>query len=292
MLLTTREVAALLKVHPKHVYRLLKRGLPAHRVGDEWRFDEAEVRAYCRGRSEPEDAAAAPGVSVVAPSAPAPPLLAANGDVAIEALLAGARLGSGARLGLLSTDHAGAAALLRSRAVLVAGCHGDACPPELGDLALARMHLVEREVGLVFRRGRPVRSVSSLVGRAFASRASSAGVRAHLDDALAKAGVEPARALERATDFASHCEVTLAVCRGAAEIGLATRAWAERAGLGFLPLVSEGYGLVVRAEDVAHPLFVALCDEAQQGALRRRLSSDFGYVTRRTGELRAHAASR
>ncbi len=33
--LTTREVAELLRVHPKHVYRLRKRGLPAHRVGDE-----------------------------------------------------------------------------------------------------------------------------------------------------------------------------------------------------------------------------------------------------------------
>ena len=52
MLLTTRDVAALLKVHPKHVYRLLKRGLPAHRVGDEWRFDEDEVRRYCRARGD------------------------------------------------------------------------------------------------------------------------------------------------------------------------------------------------------------------------------------------------
>ena len=48
MLITTKEVAALLRVHPKHVYRLLKRGLPAHRVGDEWRYDEAEVLRWAR----------------------------------------------------------------------------------------------------------------------------------------------------------------------------------------------------------------------------------------------------
>src|SRR5580698_3844337 len=75
MLLTTREVAALLKVHPKHVYRLRKRGLPAHRVGDEWRFDEEEVRRYCRARGE--EAAPEGGDRREAP----PPLLAANGDV-------------------------------------------------------------------------------------------------------------------------------------------------------------------------------------------------------------------
>src|SRR5262249_59336677 len=70
MLLTTREVAALLKVHPKHVYRLRRRGLPAHRVGDEWRFDEDEVRRYARDRA---------GTVEIEPAARpvhAPPLLA------------------------------------------------------------------------------------------------------------------------------------------------------------------------------------------------------------------------
>ena len=32
LLLTTDEVAEVLRVHPKHVYRLLKKGLPARRV--------------------------------------------------------------------------------------------------------------------------------------------------------------------------------------------------------------------------------------------------------------------
>src|SRR4051794_27145097 len=44
-LLTTEEVASLLRVHPKHVYRLLKKGLPARRVGSEWRFERGEVLA-------------------------------------------------------------------------------------------------------------------------------------------------------------------------------------------------------------------------------------------------------
>src|SRR4029077_4565312 len=45
-LITTSDVARLLRVHPKHVYRLLRVGLPAHRVGGEWRFLTAAVLAW------------------------------------------------------------------------------------------------------------------------------------------------------------------------------------------------------------------------------------------------------
>ncbi|MCL2825491.1 MAG: helix-turn-helix domain-containing protein, partial [Polyangiaceae bacterium] len=41
--LTTTEVAAVLQIHPKHVYRLIKKGLPAHRVGGQWRFLSEEI---------------------------------------------------------------------------------------------------------------------------------------------------------------------------------------------------------------------------------------------------------
>jgi excisionase family DNA binding protein len=51
-LLTSAEVAQLLRVHPKHLYRLLRRGLPGHRVdGGHWRFDREEVLAWMRARS-------------------------------------------------------------------------------------------------------------------------------------------------------------------------------------------------------------------------------------------------
>src|SRR5579871_1044502 len=106
MLLTTREVAALLKVHPKHVYRLRKRGLPAHRVGDEWRFDEDEVRRYCRARGEEAASASEESPRENRPEGP-PPLLAGNGDVALEVLLDDARARKAPLVGLVQADHAG-----------------------------------------------------------------------------------------------------------------------------------------------------------------------------------------
>jgi excisionase family DNA binding protein len=158
MLLTTREVAALLKVHPKHVYRLLKRGLPAHRVGDEWRFDEDEVRRYCRSLGAGAEAPHSDASPV--PLQGPPPLLAGNGDVALELLLDEARARSAPLVGHVQADHAGGLALIRAGAVLLAGCHGEAIPADLAGLGLARVHVTEREVGLVFRRGLRLRSAS------------------------------------------------------------------------------------------------------------------------------------
>jgi excisionase family DNA binding protein len=302
-----------LKVHPKHVYRLLKRGLPAHRVGDEWRFDEAEVRRYCRTRGEEAtslsslappslsprslgpSASGSPAATLPlgAASSAMPPLCAANGDVALEVLLDTAR-DRGALVGHVQADHTTGLALLRRGAVLLAGCHGDV-PPEgaLPDgVSLARIHLAERELGLAFRRGLRLRRVSGLVGRRLATRAPTAGIRAHLDAALLAAGIELSRAYDGADVYRSHRDVVMAVLRDAAEVGLASRAWATTAGLGFLPLTSEAYGLVLRADDLGDPRVVALCEIAQSAAYRKTLRGDLGYEPRRTGEIRITAAAK
>ncbi|HPY20195.1 MAG TPA: helix-turn-helix domain-containing protein, partial [Polyangiaceae bacterium] len=51
--LTTAEVAALLRVHPKHVYRLLHQGMPARRVGGQWRFSRDAIQRWADQRGEP-----------------------------------------------------------------------------------------------------------------------------------------------------------------------------------------------------------------------------------------------
>jgi excisionase family DNA binding protein len=278
MLLTTKEVAALLKVHPKHVYRLLKRGLPAHRVGDEWRFDEQEVRRYCRTRGQEATDERATEAPV------APPLLAANGDVLLDALLDEALKRAAPLVGHVQADHGTGIAMLGRGAVLLTGCHGVRVPG-LGDAPVARVHLAEREVGLTFRRGLRVRRVSAIVGRRLASRPSTAGIRVHLDAALHADGIEAEPAYARAAAYASHRDVVMAVLRNDAEVGLASRGWAVRAGLGFFPLASEAYGLVLRARDLGDERVTSLCEIAMSAAYRRRLRADFGYDPRRSGDI-------
>lgn len=287
MLITTKEVAALLRVHPKHVYRLLKRGLPAHRIGDEWRFDEAEVLSWGRGApADPERA------SVSASSAgDAPPLLAGNGDAPVELILDELRQHGAPLLGLVQADHATGLALLERGTVLLAGCHGEAAPSEAARGKLAWIHLVTRELGLAFRRGMRLRRVSSIVGRHLASRPPTAGIRLRLDEALQRDGIDLDEAYAHAKLYRSHREAVMAVVRGDAEIGLASRGWATRAGLGFLPLVAEGYGLLLNAEALGDPRVVALCEVAQGAAFRRRLAQESGYESQRAGEIRFGARS-
>jgi putative molybdopterin biosynthesis protein len=114
-LLTTRDVAALLRVHPKHVYRLLKRGMPAVRVGDEWRYErEAVLGLAAQASRRVAQPAAVPAALLEQNPAPAlvtnpaasstpPPLLAANGDCAVELVLEALRDGGGRCWGSCST---------------------------------------------------------------------------------------------------------------------------------------------------------------------------------------------
>jgi molybdate-binding protein len=83
----------------------------------------------------------------------------------------------------------------------------------------------------------------------------------------------------------------MAVLRDEAEVGLASHAWAVAAGLGFLHLASEAYGLVLRAEDLGDPRVVALCEIAQSATYRKKLRGGFGYDPRKAGEIRVGARS-
>lgn len=45
--MSVKEVADYLQVHPSTIYRLLKRGtIPAFRVGSDWRFRKADLDAW------------------------------------------------------------------------------------------------------------------------------------------------------------------------------------------------------------------------------------------------------
>jgi excisionase family DNA binding protein len=284
-MLTTDEVAELLRVHPKHVYRLLKKGLPARRVGSEWRFDRAEVLRWSGAPepvpvSEPERAPPAPGG--------APSVIAANGDVAVLMLLRLVADGGPPLLGLVQTDMARGLALLEAGAVLATGAHAGGFPTHAGGERLARIHLVRREVGLVAPAGEPVPELTALSKLRFASRPESAGIREHLDAALRAAKLKPQTVHRKSQLLESHLEVVAAVAAGRADVGLASRGWAARLGLSFRAIASEAYGLLVKARDLGDARVVRLCEVAQGAAFREAVSAA-GYDAAGSGEIRYDA---
>ncbi len=304
-LLRSAEVASLLRVHPKQVYRLIEKGLPARRVGSEWRFLRAEVLEWSLSgggttpltgspAAPPEPASEAASVAAgVAKGATKNsggpwPLLAANGDQVIEVLLAALVRDGRSLLGFVQADRGVAMALLGQRRILLAGFHGGPPPSQLTEARLARLHLVQREVGLGFPASRRLRGVRDLAGLRLASRPGTAGVRGHLDRALAASRLSLEEMKTTAHEYRSHQETVCAVARGEADAALTTAAWAARLGLRFHALASEPYDLLLFAENLGHEAVLAACDVAQGAAFRRELGGIPGYDPERAGDIRYH----
>ncbi len=296
-MLTSAEVATLLRVHPKHVYRLLRDGLPARRVGGEWRFVRADVLEWSKtGASASSDASAVSGASEAADGPGsirrnderrivAPPLLAANGDVAVELLLQRLCERTSTPLGFVSADRDTGLELLARRKVLAAGTHGLVPPRDLAGDRLVQIHLVRRAIGLVTRKGDKPRTLAKLGKTRLASRPATAGVRLHLDAALRAEGLDPQLVHERAVLYASHRDVVCSIAAGAADLGIASAAWAARLDLAFTPMVDEPYGLTLFAEDLGDPRVVQLCELAQSASFRSALSAVPGYVAEGSGSI-------
>lgn len=279
-MLTTVEVAGVLNVHPKHVYRLLRRGLPGHRVGGDWRFDRDEVLRWATPSAVPTPVATTPAIVTTTPA-----LLAANGDLVVDALLE--LVGTTPPLvGFVRADRDRALELLDHGAVLLAGSHGRAFPTSLTGTRLARIHLVDREVGLVARPGKPVPTPARLSRLRFGYRPQSAGVVVHLERIAEQEGLDLRTLLRRALRLGSHRDVVFGVLRGELDVGLATRAWAEAVGLAFRTLAVESYGLLVRATDLPRPEVVRVCEVAGGAALRERLAAIPGYDGTGCGAIR------
>jgi excisionase family DNA binding protein len=284
MLLRTEEVAALLRVHPKHVYRLLKKGLPGRRVGGEWRFTREEVLAWSGGRPQGADAPAA-GVAEGSP----PSIVASTWDVAVMTLLSLAARRGPPLIGVVQADSGRAAELLQSGAVLAAGAHAGGLPTHLGVDRVARIHLVSREVGLLGPQGSKPPRLSDLMHLRLASRPASAGIRQYLDAALRAERLDPDKVHQNALLLGSHMDVVCAVVSGRAEVGIGSRAWGERAGLSFQPLATEAYGLIVKAKDLGDPRVVRLCEVAQGSEFRSATGAITGYDVTGAGDIRYDA---
>jgi putative molybdopterin biosynthesis protein len=146
------------------------------------------------------------------------------------------------------------------------------------------------EQGLVFAAGNPkgIQGAGDLgrPGIRVINREKGAGSRELLDRELQRAGVagESVKGYERIA--AGHLPAALAVSLGEADCCIATRSAAQAFGLGFVPLATERYDLVIRRAFVKLPAVEALLDGLNRSAMRRRLELLAGYDTSHTGEVR------
>jgi putative molybdopterin biosynthesis protein len=145
------------------------------------------------------------------------------------------------------------------------------------------------EQGFVLQSGNPkhIRSAADLARKdvRIVNREKGAGSRELLDQKLREAGV-PADAVNGYKRVApGHLPAALAVSLNEADCCVATRSAARALGLGFIPLATERYDLVVRRQLLRLPAVQALFDVLNRAAIRRKLEVLAGYDTSHTGEV-------
>ena len=145
------------------------------------------------------------------------------------------------------------------------------------------------EEGLVVGAGNPMRfqGVEDLArkGVRFVKREPGSGSRALLDRLLAACGVEHSAVHGYERVAYGHLAAAYCVSSGDADVCLATRSAALTFSLGFIPLHSERYDLVMRKRTVELPAVQAFLDALQRATLRRKLETLAGYDTSETGAV-------
>ncbi|MCP5152790.1 MAG: helix-turn-helix transcriptional regulator [Ectothiorhodospiraceae bacterium] len=285
--LTTREVAALLRVKERKVYELVAdRAIPASRVTGKLLFPrdliEGWVRRHIDYRGDVESLRAYP------------PVVAGSHDP----LLDWAVRESGCGLAMYFDGSLDGLARLRAGEALVAGMH--MLEPETGDFNRAHVErdlggqsavLVEwawRTQGLVVPRGNPRRiaGVGDLRGLRVIPRQVGAGSHALLHHLLAESGMADGAARLLDPPARTEADVALAVADGRADAGLAVESVARQHRLDFVPLFRERYDLLAWRREYFEPPLQKLLAITRTARFRERAESFGGYDVSGLGTVR------
>jgi putative molybdopterin biosynthesis protein len=151
------------------------------------------------------------------------------------------------------------------------------------------MALVEREQGLMVRRGNP-KGIHGLHGLfrsdvQYVNRQRGAGTRILLDYQLNLMGMVATNIHGYNREEYTHLGVAAAVASGRADCGLGIPAAAQALDLDFVPLFHERYDLVIPMEFARSDLLNPLFDVMHSAEFRRQISALPGYDVRRMGEV-------
>ena len=145
------------------------------------------------------------------------------------------------------------------------------------------------EEGLVVAAGNPksVAGVGDLVrkGVTLINREVGSGSRFLLDSLLKNEGVSPKDIQGYQDTTNGHILAAWHVYSGHADCCIAARAGARVFGLGFVPLVSERYDLVVREQNWELPAVQSMLDALNRSSLKSELEALGGYDTSQTGRI-------
>ena len=276
--LTTKEVAALLRIKERKVYELVaEHAIPVSRVTGKLLFPRAMVEAWVWRHAECQG-----GIEELHRR---PPVLAGSHDPLLEWALRE----SGSELAAFFDGSLDGLGRLAAGKAIAAGLH--VYEPEREDWnrghlerAMAGMPVVlmewaTRVQGLVVPPGNPngITGLGDLAGRILIPRQERSGSHLLLDYLLRKEGLEHTRLELMAPPARSEADVALAIAEGKADAGFAIETVARQFRLGFVPLFRERYDLALWRRDYFEPPLHKLLAFCRGAAFRKRAGELGGY---------------
>ncbi len=287
--LTTRELAALLRVKERKIYDLAARGrIPVRRVTGKLLFPRREIEAWLGAETA---AAADDGEAPAAVEAARPLIVVGGHDPLLEWALRESRSGIAAfldgALDGLARAEAGACVAVGLHIPEPDGWNAATVAGRFGEAPWVLLEWARRQRGLLFRSDlkRHPAGLRDVRGLRFQGRQPEAASELVLDRLLAdarmtRADLTPVAGVER-----SETDLAMAVASGRAEVGLGIASAARQLNLEFVPLIEERFDLMVwrRAYfELPFQQFVAFCRAPAFAARARTLGgydvSGFGTV--------------
>lgn len=274
--LTTKELAALLRIKERKVYELASGGaLPVSRVTGKLLFPRTMIEAWLRRSVEGGDP------EVYMPELPA---IAAGSH---DPLFDWALRESGAGLATYFDGSLDGLDRFADRRAMCCGLHLyegvdrwniDHVSKAAAALPAVLIEWAWRERGLITAEGNPLglKTVSDLTRVRFVPRQQESGSRLLLDHALAEAGIEPT-GLDLTQAARTEADVAARVSAGDADCGLGLRSMAREHRLDFVPLWRERFDVLVFRKAYFAPTLQSLIAFTRTEAFAARTAELTGY---------------
>jgi excisionase family DNA binding protein len=257
-LLSTKEVASLLGIHEKKVYKLITdKGLPATKVTGKWLFPRHLVQQWIENNTINY-----PGQKGFVFRSPVLFVVAGSNDILLDRSLNlfmrqfpeyTAVFGNLGSMGGLKTLRQGLCHMATSHMAEEDSQDFNFEPAAaILEHMPAVVNFCKREQGLIVSSGNPhqIRSVADLSakGLRLVNRSLGTGTRHWLDRAIAKAGLSPADITGYEHEVSRHLDVGLEVLSGHADCGPGIHTVAGLLGLDFIPFHWERFDLLISKE--------------------------------------------
>lgn len=276
--LTTRELAALLRVKERKIYELAAAGeVPCRKVTGKLLFPRAEIEAWLNGAARRPAAGVRPEL---------PKVVVGSHDPLLEWALRESGSGLAA---FLDGSLDGLERLARGEAIagglhLVESDDGTRfnCAhvrERLGEAPVVLLEWAWREQGLVLPTGNPlqVRSLRDLAGRRIIPRQPEAGTYLLLRRLMDQEGMADTDVHLLQPPARSQTDVALAVAAGKADAGVGLACVARQFKLAFVPLLRERFDLVVDRRAYFEAPFQKLMGFCGSAAFRAHAEELGGY---------------